>query len=104
MFTQHSLFSIAQEIYHIGKIQSYGNGKKCVLKKTRWGRQETTLVPVLFHYKYFKIYTPFVFQEIHWFEKLKTLEKNEKIRSQKSKPRSNQELTIKNNQKSARFN
>ena len=104
MFTQHSLFSIAQEIYHIGKIQSYGNGKKCVLKKTRWGRQETTLVPVLFHYKYFKIYTPFVFQEIHWFEKLKTLEKNEKVRSQKSKPRSSQELTIKNNQKSAKFN
>ena len=98
------MLSIAQEGYHIGKIQSYGNGKKCVLKKTRWGRQETTLVPVLFHYKYFKIYTPFVFQEIHWFEKLKTLEKNEKVRSQKSKPRSSQELTIKNNQKSAKFN
>ena len=75
-----------------------------MLKKTRWGRQETTLVPVLFHYKYFKIYTPFVFQDIHWFEKLKTLEKNEKVRSQKSKPRSSQELTIKNNQKSAKFN
>ena len=98
------MLSIAQEGYHIGKIQSYGNGKKCVLKKTRWGRQETTLFPVLFHSEYFKIYIGFVFQEIHWFEKLKTLEKNEKIRSQKSKPRSNQELTIKNNQKSARFN
>ena len=49
---------------------------------------------MLFHSEYFKIYIGFVFREIHWFEKLKTLEKNEKIRSQKSKPRSNQELTI----------
>ena len=71
----------------------------CVEKKTRWGRQETTLFPLLFHYKYFKIYIAFVFQEINWFQKFKTLEKNEKIQSQKSMPRSNQELTMKNNQK-----
>ena len=54
---------------------------------------------MLFHYEYFKIYIAFVFQEIHWFQKFKTLEKNEKIQSQKSKSRSNQELTLKNNQK-----
>ena len=58
------MLSIAQEGYHIGKIQSYGNGKKCVLKKARWGRQKTTLFLVLFHYEYFKIYIAFVFQEI----------------------------------------
>ena len=57
------------------------------------------LFPVLFHYQYFKIDIAFVFQEIHWFQKFKTLEKNEKIQSQKSKSRSNQELTMKNNQK-----
>ena len=93
------MLSIAQEGYHIGKIQSYGNGKKCVSKKIRWARQETTLFPVLFHYEYFKISIASVFQEIHWFQKCKTLEKNEKIQSQKSKPSSNQELTMKNNQK-----
>ena len=95
---------MAQEGYHIGKIQSYRNGKKCVLKKTRWGRQETPLFPVLFHYEYFKIYTAFVFQEIHWLQKFKTLEKNEKIQSQKSKPRSSQELTIKINKEISKIN
>ena len=73
-------------------------------KKKRWGRQKTTLFPVLFHYEYFKISIASVFQEIHWFQKCKTLEKNEKIQPQKSKPNSNQELTKKNNQKQARFN
>ena len=77
------MLSIAQEGYHIGKIQSYGNGKKCVLKKTQWGQQETTLFPVLFHDEYFKIYIAFVFQEIHWFQKFKTLEKMRKYSHKK---------------------
>ena len=41
--------------YHFSKTQSYGNGKKCALGRTRRGRQETTLFSVLFHYEYFKI-------------------------------------------------
>ena len=47
------------------------NEKKCALGRTRWGRQETTL--------FLPPHIVFVFQEIPWLQKFKTLEKNEII-------------------------
>ena len=63
--------------YHFSKIQSYGNRKKCMLERTRRGRQETTLFSAHLHYKYFKILLLY-FKKYLGF-KYMTLEKNEKI-------------------------
>ena len=63
--------------YHFSKAQCYRNGNKCMLGRTQWGRQETTLFPVLFHYEYFKTLLLY-FKKNLGFKNLR-LEVNEKI-------------------------
>ena len=79
LLRQHSTASSRshEKGYRFSKTQSYGNGKKCVLERTRPGRQETTLFPVLFHYKCFKILLLY-FQKYLGFKNLRP-DKNEKI-------------------------
>ena len=55
-----------------------------MFKRTQRRRQETTLFPVLFHYKYFKILLLY-FKKNLGFKNLR-LEKNEEIPSQKKQP------------------
>ena len=63
--------------YHFSKTESYGNGKNCVLGRTRRGKQKTTFFPVLFHDEYFKILLLY-FKKYLDFKNL-GLEKNKKI-------------------------
>ena len=63
--------------YHFSKAQCYGNGNKYVLGRTRRGRQETTLFPVLFHYEYFKTLLLY-FKKYLGFKNLRPLRKMRK--------------------------
>ena len=78
MFTtaQHAL-DRTRKVTILAKENSYANGEKCALGRTRRGRQETTLFPVLFHYEYFKTLLLY-FKKYLGFKNLRLLRKMRK--------------------------